>query len=44
MIKDLNTKHPILLIHGKKLIGRYEMTDGSDVIVLPSMSMNALNE
>ena len=44
MLKDLDTKHPTLLLNGKRLIGRYEMTDGSEVIVLPSMLMSTIDK
>ena len=34
-IQNLDSKHPILYINDKKLIGHYEITDGTNLIVSP---------
>lgn len=35
MTQDLDKPHPILYINGKKLIGHYEATDGTELIITP---------
>ncbi|KAK8828131.1 hypothetical protein WA538_002644 [Blastocystis sp. DL] len=43
-IRDLNTSHPILQINDKTLIGQYEMTDGSEVILSPDGKVHLSNK
>ena len=43
-IEDLDKPHPVLYLNGKKLIGHYEATDGTDLIITPQDNIQMSNK